>query len=139
MPPTLELTNTCVAKETLTIPYSPTLCPSLEDACCVRVPRPLPYSRIKRKGLPKYGLPTPSGLGPYPPLTSKSISGYFRPLLFPRHLVFPPSSSWHQNPFFGSNLKRSEAYRLAICPPSSRPRPCSGVWPPPLTLCHYAA
>ena len=39
-------------------------------------------------------------------LTSKSISGYFRPLLLPRHLVFPPSSSWHQNPFFGSNLWR---------------------------------
>lgn len=39
-------------------------------------------------------------------LTSRSISGYFRPLLLPRHLVFPPSSSWHQNPFFGSNLWR---------------------------------
>lgn len=40
------------------------------------------------------------------PLTSESISGYFRPLLLPKHLVFPPSSSWHQNPFFGSNLWR---------------------------------
>lgn len=39
-------------------------------------------------------------------LTSKSISGYFLPLLFPKHLVFPPSSSWHQNPFLGSNLQQ---------------------------------
>ena len=57
-----------------------------------------------------------------PPLTSKSISGYFRPLLFPRHLVFPPSSSWHQNPFFGSNLWRWR-------------KPVDGTWPsPPLSL-----
>lgn len=38
-------------------------------------------------------------------LTSVSMSGYRRPLLFPKHLVFPPSSSWHQKPFFGSNLQ----------------------------------
>lgn len=36
--------------------------------------------------------------------TSGSMSGYLRPLLFPKHLVFPPSSSWHQKPFLGSNL-----------------------------------
>lgn len=38
-------------------------------------------------------------------ITSGSMGGYLRPLLFPRHLVFPPSSSWHQKPFWGSNLK----------------------------------
>ena len=37
--------------------------------------------------------------------TSVSIAGYFLPLLFPRHLVLPPSSSWHQKPFCGSNLE----------------------------------
>lgn len=38
------------------------------------------------------------------------MSGYLLPLLFPKHLVFPPSSSWHQKPFFGSNLQ-CEKYR----------------------------
>lgn len=31
--------------------------------------------------------------------TSGSIGGYFLPLLFPKHFVFPPSRSWHQKPF----------------------------------------
>lgn len=38
--------------------------------------------------------------------TSNFISEYLFPLLFPRHLVFPPSRSWHQKPFLGSNLYR---------------------------------
>lgn len=42
-----------------------------------------------------------------PNLTSTSMSGYLLPLLFPKHLVLPPSSSWHQKPFFGSNLHQS--------------------------------
>lgn len=40
--------------------------------------------------------------------TSGSISGYLRPLLFPKHFVFPPSSSWHQKPFLGSNLNKTD-------------------------------
>lgn len=36
--------------------------------------------------------------------TSESMAGYLRPLLFPKHLVLPPSNSWHQKPFWGSNL-----------------------------------
>jgi len=32
------------------------------------------------------------------------MGGYLRPLLFPKHLVLPPSNSWHQKPFWGSNL-----------------------------------
>lgn len=40
--------------------------------------------------------------------TSGSIGGYFLPLLFPKHLVFPPSRSWHQKPFWGSNLSENE-------------------------------
>lgn len=44
-------------------------------------------------------------------LTEESMSGYFLPLLFPRHLVFPPSNSWHQNPFASSNLKRTLIFR----------------------------
>lgn len=44
-------------------------------------------------------------------LTEESMSGYFLPLLFPRHFVFPPSNSWHQNPFASSNLKRTLIFR----------------------------
>lgn len=109
VPPVLEFMDTRLTTATLTTRAQP-LFPSLENDCCVRVPRPLPYSRVKRKALPKdRALPLSPLAWDYAPLTSKSISGYFRPLLFPRHLVFPPSSSWHQNPFFGSNLKRLEA------------------------------
>ena len=55
-------------------------------------------------------------------LTSESISGYFLPLLFPKHFVFPPSRSWHQNPFFGSNLRsESSASALSLLHACHRP------------------
>lgn len=37
--------------------------------------------------------------------TSGAISGYFLPLLFPRHLGRPPSNLWHQNPLPSSKLQ----------------------------------
>lgn len=37
--------------------------------------------------------------------TSELISWYFLPLLFPRHLVRPPSSRWHQKPLLSSYLQ----------------------------------
>lgn len=46
--------------------------------------------------------------------TSGSIGGYFLPLLFPKHFVFPPSRSWHQKPFWGSNLRGEEKGRENI-------------------------
>lgn len=45
-------------------------------------------------------------------LTSESIGGYFLPLLFPRHFVFPSSRSWHQKPLWESNLKAEEMDRI---------------------------
>lgn len=40
--------------------------------------------------------------------TCGSMGGYFLPLLFPKHFVLPPSRSWHQKPFWGSNLREEE-------------------------------
>lgn len=48
-------------------------------------------------------------------VTSESIGGYFLPLLFPRHLVFPSSRSWHQNPLCESNLKQTLSRVKSVC------------------------
>lgn len=64
--------------------------------------------------------------------TSGSIGGYFLPLLFPKHFVFPPSRSWHQKPFWGSNLSENKVnyiqfmnlleHKTVIFLPLSRPQ-----------------
>lgn len=85
-----------------------------------RLPRPCPW----------HGTPTTHApaTGSRSALTSGSMSGYLRPLLLPRHLVFPPSSSWHQNPFLGSNLWRWEACGCELAPPApSHSRPSTGT------------
>lgn len=46
--------------------------------------------------------------------TSGAISGYFLPLLFPRHLGRPPSTLWHQNPLPSSKLQYTDNTRFYI-------------------------
>lgn len=118
LPPSVEATHICfihgaqsVTRTRTNDHRSPIPISFSREGLLCRSPKATAILKGKEKRPPKTDPPTrPSGLG-LSPLTSKSISGYLRPLLFPRHLVFPPSSSWHQNPFFGSNLKRLEACR----------------------------